>query len=69
MVIIISMNTGAIDLSKVLNSTHEDKWVALSRDYTTVIESDEKLVDLKEKTQGMDVVYMKAPNSNRIYAY
>jgi len=59
----------AIDLSKILTEVHERKWVALSRDYRTVIGSSESLSALKKIVGTRDVVYMKVPPSDIIFAY
>ncbi len=63
------MKLKSIDLTKILKEQHENKWVALSRDYTKVMGVNSKLKDLKEKIGDEDVVYMKVPSSDRIYAY
>ena len=39
-------DTRAIDLSRVLNPSHENKWVALTPDYSRVIGSADSLREL-----------------------
>ncbi len=53
-----------IDLSKVLNKEHEQKWVALSKDNKKVIAYDANLLALDRKVQGQNVTFMKVPASD-----
>lgn len=59
-----------IDLTKVLKKTHEGKWVALSRDYRKVIDSNVDLIVLKASMDAInaDVAYMKVPTAEFAYA-
>lgn len=49
------------DLTKVLKSEHQDKWVALSQNQDMVLDYDAKLADLVKKMEGSSQkpVYMK----------
>ncbi len=47
------------NFSKILNKTHENKWVALSENRTKVLGSSESLISLKNKINSKKVVYMK----------
>ena len=58
-----------VDFTKILNESHEGKWVALSEDRTKVVDYDEKLRDLAERVKGIEVVYMKVPRSDIFYAF
>ncbi|HEY4483078.1 MAG TPA: hypothetical protein VI953_02785 [Candidatus Paceibacterota bacterium] len=49
----------APDLS-ALKREHQDKWVALSRDYKRVVDSADSLDELARHTKGQDVLVMKA---------
>lgn len=57
------------DLSKILTSKHEKKWVALSRDRKKVISFDESLVRLRESVKGADVLYMKVPSTEGFLSF
>ena len=59
------------DLTKVLQKKHEEKWVALNKEQTRVIGFAEKLADLRNKLGELrdEVVYMKVPRSDIIYAF
>ena len=57
------------DYTKILNESHEGKWVALSEDRTAVVDYDEKLLDLAERVKGIKVVYMKVPRSDIFYVF
>ena len=51
----------SIDISKVVKLEHENKWVALSKDYKKLVSFDDNLLNLKRKVGETDVVYMKVP--------
>lgn len=58
------MDTGVVDLTKILTKEHEQKWVALSRDNKTVVAFDDDLIALDKLVGGKDVVFMKVPPSD-----
>lgn len=48
------------DLSKLLKPSHENKWVAISRDYRKVVDFADSLVDLDKKIKDpMSVIYTR----------
>lgn len=53
-----------LELGKIIKEEHENKWVALSKDKTKVVDFDENLVRLKHKVGDEKVVYMKVPPPN-----
>lgn len=57
------------DLTKVLNKSHENKWVALSLDQTKVLGVSEKLITLKTQIGDRKAVYMKVLSSDISYAF
>ena len=57
------------DLSKILNKSHENKWVALSPDRYKVLGSSNDLVELKNKVKNEDAVYMKVQPSDISFAF
>lgn len=60
--------TNTIDLSRALNRSHENKWVALTPDYSKVIASSDDLVELDKKVAGKDVVFHRVLPANIIFA-
>jgi hypothetical protein len=48
-----------IDLSRVIDASHENKWVALASDYSRVIASAKTLYELLEKALDENVIYYK----------
>lgn len=57
------------DLSGILKQEHEEKWVALSEDRTSVIDYAETLADLSKRLgERDDVVYMKVLAHNAEFA-
>lgn len=52
------------NLPNIITEEHEEKWVAIARDYSEVVDFDESLVALNKKIRGRDVVYMKVPPSD-----
>ena len=57
------------DFSKILEDVHADKWVALSPDYGKVVAYSSNLMDLQKTVEGKDVVYMKAPSADTVFAF
>jgi hypothetical protein len=57
------------DLTKVLNKSHENKWVALSSDYKKVLGSSENLIELTKAITDKSAVYLKVPPSDAVYAF
>jgi hypothetical protein len=57
-----------IDLSRALNSSHANKWVALSPDYSKVIAASDNLVKLDKTVAGQDVVFHRVLPANVIFA-
>jgi hypothetical protein len=47
------------NLNKILNKSHEKKWVALSSNRSKVLGYSSDLVELKNKINNRDAVYMK----------
>ena len=46
-----------IDLTKIVNESHENKWVALARDYSKVVAAAPTLRELVSVVDGQDVVF------------
>jgi hypothetical protein len=59
------------DLTKVLKKEHEEKWVALNKEQTKVIDYSSALSELRNRIgeKNREVVYMKVPRSDTIYAF
>ena len=57
-----------IDLRAVLNRTHENKWVALTPDYSHVVAASENLVELDKAVAGKDVIFHRVLPSDVIFA-
>jgi hypothetical protein len=62
-------DAGTRDLTNVLNKSHENKWVALSSDYTEVLGASDNLVELTKQISDKKAVYMKVPPADTIYAF
>ena len=58
------MNEQVIDLTTVLSSEHETKWVALSKDNKRVVDFDESLIALDKRVNKDEVTFMKVPPSD-----
>ena len=58
----------SIDLSRALNRSHENKWVALTPDYSKVIAASDDLVKLDKAVAGRDVVYHRVLPADVIFA-
>jgi hypothetical protein len=48
---------GTIELSNILNSSHENKWVAIALDYSKVIAAADTLRDLMQSVSNKDAIY------------
>ncbi|MBI5139454.1 hypothetical protein HZA26_02495 [Candidatus Nomurabacteria bacterium] len=57
------------NFTKILNKSHENKWVALSPDRYKVLGSSDNLVELKDKVNNRDAVYMKVQPSDISFAF
>lgn len=59
------------NLTKVLKKVHEEKWVALSKDQTKVLDFDSSLVKLANRVEKKtkDYVYMKVLRSDTEYCF
>jgi len=57
------------NLVKVLNKSYEGKWVALSSNRSKVLGSADKLVELKNKINDKDALYMKVLASDTSFAF
>jgi hypothetical protein len=58
----------SIDLSRALNHSHENKWVALSPDYSKVVAASDDLIKLDKAVAGRDVVYHRVLPTDVIFA-
>ena len=47
----------SINLSGILNSSHENKWVALSSDYSQVLATADTISDLMHSIKNNDVIF------------
>lgn len=57
------------DLSKILKSSHQNKWVAISRDYRKVVAFADNLVDLDRKVKNpTQVIYTRIIAKNVSFA-
>lgn len=59
------------NLTKVLKEIHQEKWVALSKDRTKVLDFDSNLVKLSDRVEkrNKDFVYMKVLRSDTEYCF
>lgn len=58
------------DLTKILKKEHEEKWVALSKDQTSVVDYAERLSQLRERVgEQAEVTYMKVLASDTVYGF
>ena len=57
-----------LDLSTLLDRTHENKWVAFAPDYSHVVAASESLITLDKLVAGKNVVFYRALPSNVIFA-
>ena len=58
----------AIDLSRVLDQSHENKWVAIAPDYSRVIGSADSLRELLRSVSNPDAILHRALPSNATFA-
>lgn len=63
------MNSQVIDLSSVLSTIHEKKWVALSRDNSRVVDFDIDLLALDSRVNKDEVTFMKVPASDAFLSF
>jgi hypothetical protein len=57
-----------IDLSRAVNRSHENKWGALTPDYSEVVAASDDLVKLDKAIAGRDVVYHRVLPADVIFA-
>ncbi len=57
------------DLTKILNKSHENKWVALSPDRYKVLGSSDNLIELHRIVKNQNPTYMKVPPSDVEFAF
>jgi len=57
------------NLSKILNKTHENKWVALSPNRSKVLGFSSSLIELRNKVDNKDALYMKVLPSDASFAF
>ncbi len=57
------------NLHKILTKAHEKKWVALSSDRSKLLGSSSDLVELKNKVNDKNAVYMKMLPSDTSFAF
>lgn len=50
---------GGNDLSSILDSSHENKWVAITSDYSRVIRSDDSLRELLRSVSDTTAIFCK----------
>ena len=65
----MTAKNNAVDLTNILGKEHEEKWVALSSDSTSVVAFDVDLLVLDKKVAGKDVVFMKVPSSETYLSF
>ncbi len=58
-----------VELHKILTKSHEKMWVALSLDRAKVLDYSNNLLELKNKINTKDVVYMKVLPSDTSFAF
>jgi hypothetical protein len=63
------MESHVVDLTTVLKKEHEQKWVALSRDNTRVVDFDVDLLALDRRVNKDEVTYMKVPSSSMFLSF
>ena len=47
----------AIDLSGILDSSHENRWVAIAPDYSRILETADSLGDLMQSVKDKDAIF------------
>ena len=58
----------APNLTKLLNTSHNNKWVALSRDHKKVLATGETLATLEQKIETQNAIVMKVLPQHMSYA-
>lgn len=57
-----------INVSRILKKTHENKWIALSRDYKKVVDFSRDLTALNKRIGNKDVIFMRVLPKDLIFA-
>lgn len=59
------------DFTKILSKEHEEKWIALTKDHKTLVDSATNLKVLRTRLgeQKNDYVYMRVLRSDREYCF
>ena len=57
------------NFTKILNKSHENKWVALSSDRSKVLGASDDLIRLKNKVNIKNAVYMKVLPTDTSFAF
>lgn len=57
-----------LDLSRLLDRSHENKWVAFAPDYSKVVAASESLIELDKLVVGKNVVFYRVLPYNAIFA-
>jgi hypothetical protein len=57
-----------IDLSGLLNRSHENKWVAFTPDYSEIVAASESLLQLDKLVAGKNVVFYRVLPFDAIFA-
>lgn len=57
------------NLTKILNKSHENKWVALSPNRSKVLGFSSNLVELKNKVNDKDALFMKVLPQDTSFAF
>jgi hypothetical protein len=57
-----------LDLSGLLDRSHENKWVAFAPDYSEVVAASESLIDLDRVVAGKNVVYYRVLPFDAIFS-
>lgn len=61
--------SNALNMHKIIKEEHENKWVALSRDKSKVIDFGANLVELRKKLGTQEVVFMKVPPADSYLSF
>ena len=59
------------DLTKILSKAHEQQWVALTQDRSSLIDSSDDLVELRDRLgeKKNDYMYMRVVRSDIEYSF
>ena len=57
------------NLDRILNKSHEKKWVALSPNRSKILGFSSNLVELKNEVNNKNAVYMKVLSSDTSFAF